>query len=439
MIKSVSLRNFRCFESIELNLTGAYGVPLRYAVIYGMNAAGKTSLIEAIRFLEKSIRSFETASFPLDVPVGFDDDVEIAIDRQRSAMATGLERMARANMMEGAEDGMELSFKFSISGKDASYSIGFSDTGQLIGESLKYISGGGRSIVYYAVRNDDGCIHWELNHQAFGSDLLRNKLDKVIPAYWGRFTLISMIIHEIGNFNRPYLDDTCPLLMDVIRYFVNLDSGIFASDEPDMRKIESNLEHGWMNHTLMKKLDAYRKAIERFFTRIDSDMHSVHYEFVKSSSYDVEYLLYFDRVISGKVRSIPFYQESSGMRKLLGLLPMLLRCASGKVSYMDEMESGIHDKLMRDLFLQVLPEMEGQMIVTTHNTSLLKELDPHNVFTLNIDSDGRRRFVKLSSISRTRESNNNQARYMRGELGDVPVISSVDLQGILHHLREDLE
>ena len=93
---------------------------------------------------------------------------------------------------------------------------------------------------------------------------------------------------------------------------------------------------------------------------------------------------------------------------------------------------------MRDLFIQILPDMRGQLIVTTHNTSLLKDLDPHNVFLVDIDADGDRTVRSISSMTRTRDSNNNQTRYLRGDMGAVPHIGSVDMANIVQHLREDL-
>ena len=74
----------------------------------------------------------------------------------------------------------------------------------------------------------------------------------------------------------------------------------------------------------------------------------------------------------------------------------------------------------------------------SHNTSLLRDLDPHNVFLVDIDADGDRGIRSISSLKRTRDTNNNQARYLRGDMGAVPHIGSVDMANIVQHLREDL-
>ena len=57
---------------------------------------------------------------------------------------------------------------------------------------------------------------------------------------------------------------------------------------------------------------------------------------------------------------------------------------------------------------------------------------------VDIDADGDRTVRSISSMTRTRDSNNNQTRYLRGDMGAVPHIGSVDMANIVQHLREDL-
>ncbi|HEV2332863.1 MAG TPA: AAA family ATPase, partial [Gammaproteobacteria bacterium] len=54
MLSRLQLRDFRCFESVELDLSP------RANLIYGDNASGKTSLLEALFFLSRG-RSFRTS------------------------------------------------------------------------------------------------------------------------------------------------------------------------------------------------------------------------------------------------------------------------------------------------------------------------------------------------------------------------------------------
>ena len=438
MFKTIGLRNFRCFSSVELDLTGPRDVPLNYAAVYGMNASGKTSLIEAVRFLKMSTLTFESLSVSQDIPDGSGTEFGRYLVSAMASRRIVLGDLARECVMDGSDDGMSLSFRFSVDGRDATYDMSFSADGILTSENLRYISEGGRTIAYMEASSEGDRVRFRLHDDAFPDSEFRTALERRVPAYWGRHTLLSMVFYESGQRNRGYMTDLTPRLIRVVDYLRDLNSEDTGIGGVTARTMESDLGHGWIAPGDRDVAEAYRAAVDRFFTRIDRDVESVVYEYRESNESALEYTMYFNRYISGKVRRIPYHRESAGVRKLLRLLPMLLGCADGRVSFVDEIDSGIHDKLMRDLFLQILPDMRGQLVVTTHNTSLLRDLDPHNVFLVDIDADGDRGIRSISSLKRTRDTNNNQARYLRGDMGAVPHIGSVDMANIVQHLREDL-
>lgn len=438
MFKTIGLRNFRCFSSVDMDLTGPRDVPLSYAAVYGMNASGKTSLMEAVRFLKLSALTFESLSASQDIPDASGTEFGRYMATVMASRRIVLCDLAREYIMDGSDDGMSLSFRFSVDGRDATYDMSFSTDGVLTSESLRYVSEGGRTIEYMRAVSEGDRTRFNLHRDAFPDSEFRTALERMIPAYWGRHTLLSMVVFESGQRNRGYMAELTPRLMRVVDYIRELNSGDTGIGGETARTMETDLGHGWIASGDRDVAEAYRAAVDRFFTRIDRDVESVVYEYQESGESALEYMMYFNRYISGKVRRMPYHRESAGVRKLLKLLPMLLGCADGRVSFVDEMDSGIHDKLMRDLFVQILPDMKGQLVVTTHNTSLLRDLDPHNVFLVDIDADGDRVIRSINSLKRTRDTNNNQARYLRGDMGAVPHIGSVDMANIVRHLREDL-
>ena len=94
------------------------------------------------------------------------------------------------------------------------------------------------------------------------------------------------------------------------------------------------------------------------------------------------------------------------------------------------MDSGIHDKLVFDLITEILGEIKGQLIITTHNTSLLRILEPKCAFIINVDLEGERDIRSISKIVRTQKSHNNQDRYLKGLMEGVPYMGSLDLDEI---------
>ncbi len=439
MFKTIRLRNFRCFSDTEFDLTGPRDAPLKLAVIYGANASGKTSIIRSLRFLKDSAMTFRSMRTSQDLLADPGGGIEGMIAEAWRRRRIVLRNLVAESFMVGAEGPMELSYRFSINGRDAIYTVGFSDPDTISREHLRYISVNGRAADIFSASREGGKSECVLSHDAFPpSSMLKMELAERYRAFKDKHTLLSMIVDAVGEYSRDYVAETSPRVLEIVDYIESLNTGTSGLGGDPVRRIESSLTCGTINSGEIKELNAYRDAIDRFFTRIDRDVESVEYRLTESSSHQTSYALHFNRFVSGKVRDVPFDQESTGVRKLLDLFPMLLGCTDGRVSFMDEIDSGIHDVLMHDMLLQVLPDLEGQLIVTTHNTSLLRDLDPRNVFVIDIDMDGDRTVTSVRRKVSTRPTNNNQIRYGRGELGGIPVIASIGMRGIVDHLREDL-
>ena len=84
-----------------------------------------------------------------------------------------------------------------------------------------------------------------------------------------------------------------------------------------------------------------------------------------------------------------------------------------------------------------MQDIDGQLIITTHNTGLLKTVSPKNVFIIDIDSEGYKRVLNFNSEIRTMANHNNQNRYMNNAVGGVPFIGTVDLRSIAEGLNSE--
>ena len=79
---------------------------------------------------------------------------------------------------------------------------------------------------------------------------------------------------------------------------------------------------------------------------------------------------------------------------------------------------------------QIVPEIGGQLVFTTHNTSLLESLDPRSAFVIRIDIEGFKDISSFPSIARTQRNNNNRQRYLYGQFDGVPIIGNVGILDI---------
>ena len=184
-------------------------------------------------------------------------------------------------------------------------------------------------------------------------------------------------------------------------------------------------------------LSAYGNALSKFFSRLYSDVVGVSY-MISEVDGMLSYELIFHKRVAGKIRDIPCRSESAGTRTLVSLFPSLMGRGEGNIVFIDEVDSGIDAKLVFDMMQEILPDLKGQLIITTHNTSLLEFLPPSNVFILDVDSEGFKSIMSVSEIERTQRNNNNRIRYLHGQFNGVPIIGYIDLAGIASAFHEDL-
>ena len=439
MFKTIELRNFRVFDHITFDLTGPRDTPLSHAAVYGRNASGKTALVRSVEFLKATSISYGVMMNASSTVGEKWLDRTYAINGSLGSVCTDITVLAKRNMTRQPSGPMVLRFRFSVDGRDAEYTMTFSDSDQsLVSESLRFVSSKGRRILYYSVEKDAGHPKAVMNRDPFPESDFTSWLREQTEQWWGRQTLLSMIVYGASVRNRAYMEERSPNLMDLVDYMEGLNSAMSGLGGRTGDYIEANSFEGYIDTADIRVLEAYQRALDRFLTRLDPGLESVVYETSDQGNGRTWYGLTFNRLVAGRVMAIDYHDESSGVRKLVSLFPRLLGCASGRVAFIDEIDSGIHDKLVCDLLAQVLPDLGGQLVITTHNTSLLEELDPRRVFMLDVDMDGGRTIRPISDIARTCRNNNNRDRYMSGKLGAVPYIGTVDIRDIVEHLEEDL-
>ena len=132
-----------------------------------------------------------------------------------------------------------------------------------------------------------------------------------------------------------------------------------------------------------------------------------------------------ERAISFDLRA-----ESDGTRRLLELLPALFRLHSGQsdhVFVIDELDRSLHTQLtynVLDQFLTSSVKSRSQLIVTTHDTSLL-DFDLLRRDEIWFTERDRRNSSALFSLEEFKlpENMNIQKGYLGGRFGAIPILS----------------
>lgn len=451
MFKRIELDNYRSFTHIVFDLEGTGGVPKPYALVYGENGSGKTNLIESIAFLKQSMRTLvlgddisgqrsriqelDDSGSELMAQVKQLTDMALK-ELELAASSISISEYVREVMTIGAEGPMELKYTLLLNGREAVYELQFSPEGKVVHERLTHVISS-RSGRYFDIDSRSGDMRI-----SFGADLFTNRkfkaqIKELVEKLWGNHTFLALLYAEYRRSNPDYLKESLrPEMLSLISYIDDIVVNSTRNSQ-DSRIWPIDILAGTIPSDSEEILDAYGDAISTFFTRLYTDVGKVYYQKTENEG-RISYKLMFSRRISESYREIPATQESAGTRKLLTMLPAFLECAKGSVVFIDELDSGIHDKLIHDLMGEILPSVGGQMVVTTHNTSLIKDTDPSKVYVIDIDALGNKDIRTMASVTRTQKSHNNTARYMDGVFGGVPYIGVLDLDDISSTLEDEL-
>jgi energy-coupling factor transporter ATP-binding protein EcfA2 len=136
----------------------------------------------------------------------------------------------------------------------------------------------------------------------------------------------------------------------------------------------------------------------------------------------------------GNTFELPVGRQSSGtITWLTTAWHALDALRQGSVLLVDELDASLHPELVRyivQLFLTPALNPHGaQLIFSTHDVSLLgnvpmKLLQPRNVWFVEKDRDGRSELYSLADFD-TRPGNNTQRQYAAGQFGATPLINDV--------------
>lgn len=148
--------------------------------------------------------------------------------------------------------------------------------------------------------------------------------------------------------------------------------------------------------------------------------------------------LVFVHNVQGKHVLFSLSDESAGTRMLFSLLgPVFDALRRGQVLLLDEADASLHPRLsaqLLELFRDPQTNPNGaQLILATHDTSLLSTLNRDEVWFTEKGSDGATRLVALAEFGgdKVRRSLNLERAYLQGRFGAIPDVDHVDIRRAL--------
>ena len=106
----------------------------------------------------------------------------------------------------------------------------------------------------------------------------------------------------------------------------------------------------------------------------------------------------------------------------------------------DEIDNGIHDLLMKNIIMSIKDEINGQLIITTHNTLLLEILPKECIYILSTDYEGNKNINTIKEYGiKIQKNHNARDLYFKGLFGGIPTTSYVDFEEIKYVLEDSKE
>lgn len=442
MFTYVKAKNFKSLKNIEFNLNKTKMETNKFISIYGENGSGKTNIVELFKFLQKSVlaRTFDIAmnKVPQNL-LKMPKEIENNVPEELLEIINFSMDINEYRMIDEKED-TEIEYGFKINDKNGFYYIKFNS--EIVEEKLYYMADKQRAYLFELNKENNKIIK-KLNKKIFLNVRYNEDLIDEINKYWGRYSFLSLLLFEMMEKNHEYISNNISQnITNVIRKIwdmtVIVDKGIskIMNANQERTKKLNNIQNGTIEKEQLDKLNKYQNVLNIFFTQAYADIKNVRYITTESED-KIYYELYFDKMIGGKIISIPSKKESEGTKRILNQFNALIGSLLGETVIIDEIDNGIHDVLMKNIIMSIKDEITGQLIITTHNTLLLEVLPKECIYILSTDYNGNKAINSIKNYE-TKIQKNNNARdlYFKGVFGGIPNTDFIDFEEIKYNFED---
>ena len=310
----------------------------------------------------------------------------------------------------------------------------------VVGEKLYYFTGK-QSGVMFDLSIKDGQISTSFCGSFFNTRAAERELKTLIDQYWGKHSLLSILHNERERKNTEYINKSyLPNVFEPINMILFLTAkhsmGSLKAQNANVnyKGVIDNPMEGLIASAHEQALDQTERILNGFFTQAYSDIKQVFYQ-KNPEGPNLHYRLFVQKMIGGQIRSINFLEESEGTKRILFMINDLLGACQGGTIALDEIDTGVHDLLLKTMLESIDDWIDGQLIITTHNTYLLETLRPQSIYVINVDYLGNKEVHCLDEYD-IHGTNNVRTMYIKGLFGGVPVVDEIEYGEIVEELRE---
>lgn len=385
---------------------------LKMGIIYGPNASGKSTLLQALEMLRDLVIS------PLEQK---DEKIEFnkfLLNEKCKSKPTNFR------------------LKFYVGEVQHVYNLELNE-GIILNEDLVYYPNNRPAKVFSRTTKDD------ISELSFGSTINMNSKDKtilegntltnntVLGSYsksniaidpfekvydWFRLNLTPIISphHSLFNFTSDKIDNELISKSKVVNLLQNADLNII-----DLEVIDEEIK---INESVRKIIEVLPMTDE-----VREEMNKKENLVKKNVIFKHELK---DKDRSSKIMELDKEWESSGTLRYYGLTGAVLTAIENdKILFIDEFDSSLHSDLMKHLILYYLSNSSNsQLLFTTHNLNLLNERDILRNDAIWFTQKNRKGAVELFSLAEFKSENFRKEgsifnAYILGKLGAKPNVT----------------
>lgn len=448
-LTKIKFKNYKALKNLTVDFKKNSKKTKELIAIYGENGAGKTNIIDALKNLCLSLITLK-AYIEWSNIIATKESQKDEDSGEPKISPTTLKKLAFFNKhksikavfknahMLNEKGNAEIIYDFDINGKKGTYKLDFSDQNELVGEKLEYVINKRKGLLFEIKRNvETNELVEKYNRNLIKNQELRSDIRKEVTRFWGRHSFLSIIefILSDGNYERRFIEENLSSnVIDVINEFQGFlfykHSGVETTEKTlRFKNILSDFSRGFIENTKrnINKIKNTEGLLNEILPKLSSSISYVKYDIEKVEESLIRYDLILCKVIGGKNRNIRFIDESDGTKNVINILPLMLGAVEGRVVVIDEIDNGIHDLLMEGIIQEFKDHLNGQLIFTTHDTLLMKNLDKDAVYLINVDADGYREAYSLSEFSiKNSDKKNKTKQYLEGKFDAIPYIDQID-------------
>lgn len=443
MFEYVKLKNYKSFGNIEFNLLDRNNQPKKMVLIYGENGIGKSNLASAFFMLSETLRTMAVRDIMESLLTDDADRLKNSEEFKKyfRMRYKDIETLIKENKTVSSTESMLMEFGFRIDGKSGKYLLEMNDS-QIIHERLEYTLTQRRG-AYYDITPEKATISTKI----FQDRASYQAIKKACAKFWGKHSLLSILMHESDDkadqYIREQIEENFALVLQFfsrvsckIKFGSRQERGIIGLPP----EILGEYENGEIDRRDEEILNRTEKMLDAFLRLTYKDIIRAYYK----RTYDeeqIQYQLVITKNIAGKPRDIDFALESTGTQSLIQQLPFMLVVVKGSVAVIDEFDTGIHDLLVKALASSLYDSIEGQLIMTTHNTLLMESDIPKEcIYVINeVDSGEKEIQCILHYNNKIGEKNNIRKQYLLGKYTGIPEEPKIDFCSLLNTLNEKAE